>query len=40
MRNLTLGPGTRITLHFSLRLPEGEVIDSNFEREPATFTVG
>ena len=40
MRNLTLGPGTRVTLHFALRLPEGEVIDSNFEREPATFTVG
>jgi FKBP-type peptidyl-prolyl cis-trans isomerase SlpA len=40
MRNLALGPGTRVTLHFSLRLPEGEVIDSNFEREPATFTVG
>ncbi len=40
MRNLTLGPGTRVTLHFSLRLPDGEVIDSNFEREPATFTVG
>jgi FKBP-type peptidyl-prolyl cis-trans isomerase SlpA len=40
MRNLTLGPGTRVTMHFALRLPEGEVIDSNFEREPATFTVG
>lgn len=40
MRNLTLGPGTRVTLHFAVRLPEGEVIDSNFEREPATFTVG
>ena len=40
MRSLTLGPGTRVTLHFSLRLPEGDVIDSNFEREPATFTVG
>ena len=40
MRSLPLGPGTRVTLHFSLRLPEGDVIDSNFEREPATFTVG
>jgi len=40
MRNLSLGPGTRVTLHFALRLPDGEVIDSNFEREPATFTVG
>lgn len=40
MRNINLGPGTKVTLHFALRLPTGEVIDSNFEREPATFTVG
>ena len=40
MRNLALGPGTRVTLHFALRLPDGEIIDSNFEHEPATFTVG
>lgn len=40
MRDLTLGPGTRVTLHFSLKLENGEVIDSNFEKEPATFTVG
>ena len=40
MRNLALGPGTRVTMHFALRLPDGEVIDSNFERDPATFTVG
>ncbi len=40
MRDLTIGPGTKVTLHFALRLADGEVIDSNFEREPATFTVG
>jgi len=40
MRDLVLGPGTTVTLHFALRLPGGEVIDSNFERDPATFTVG
>jgi FKBP-type peptidyl-prolyl cis-trans isomerase SlpA len=40
MTDLTLGPGTKVTLHFALRLSDGEVIDSNFEREPATFTVG
>ena len=40
MRDLILGPGTTVTLHFALRLPGGEVIDSNFERDPATFTVG
>ncbi|MBE8716475.1 FKBP-type peptidyl-prolyl cis-trans isomerase [Cellvibrio polysaccharolyticus] len=40
MRDLTLGPGTRVTLHFSLKLENGDVIDSNFEKDPATFTVG
>jgi FKBP-type peptidyl-prolyl cis-trans isomerase SlpA len=40
MRDLVIGEGTRVTLHFALRLADGEVIDSNFEREPATFTVG
>jgi FKBP-type peptidyl-prolyl cis-trans isomerase SlpA len=40
MQHLALGPGTRVTLHFALRLPDGELIDSNFEREPATFIVG
>ncbi|MFM1897135.1 MAG: hypothetical protein RLZZ385_2209 [Pseudomonadota bacterium] len=32
--------GSRVTLHFSLALEDGAVIDSNFERRPATFTVG
>lgn len=40
MRELTVGPGTKVTLHFSLTLSNGDVIDSNFERDPATFTVG
>lgn len=40
MRDLVIGPGTKVTLHFSLRLKDGEVIDSNFERDPATFVVG
>lgn len=35
-----VGPGTSVTLHFALRLEDGEVIDSNFDKEPATFTVG
>lgn len=35
-----IGPGTSVTLHFALCLEDGEVIDSNFEQEPATFTVG
>ena len=40
MKDLIVGEGTRVTLHFALRLPDGELIDSNFERDPATFTVG
>ena len=32
--------GARVTLHFSLSLPDGQVIDSNFEQQPATFVVG
>lgn len=37
---LPVGPGTTVTLHFSLRLEDGHEIDSNFEKDPATFTVG
>ena len=40
MRDLAIGQGTRVTLHFSLSLENGEVIDTNFEANPATFTVG
>ena len=31
---------SRVTLHFALKLVSGEVIDSNFEREPVSFTIG
>ncbi len=40
MSDLTIGPGTRVTLHFSLSLDDGTVVDSTFEREPAVFEVG
>ncbi len=32
--------GTKVTLHFALVLEDGDIIDSNFETAPATFTVG
>jgi len=32
--------GTKVTLHFALVLEDGDIIDSNFESAPATFTVG
>ena len=40
MTDLTVGPGTRVTLHFSLALDDGTVVDSTFDREPAVFDVG
>lgn len=40
MNELAIGPGTQVTLFFSLALADGEMIDSNFESEPATFSVG
>lgn len=35
-----IGSDTRVTLHFTLRLANGEVVDSTRERAPATFTFG
>lgn len=36
-----IGPGKKVTLHFSVALPSGEVVDSTRPREvPAEFTVG
>lgn len=35
-----VAPGARVTLHFALHLPDGSEIDSNYNKLPATFTVG
>lgn len=40
MSDVVIAEGTIVTLHFSLTLKDGEVIDSTFNEEPATFTVG
>lgn len=40
MNDLCIGPGTQVTLHFSLKLDDGSIVDSNFDGEPATFDVG
>ncbi|UTW46479.1 FKBP-type peptidyl-prolyl cis-trans isomerase [bacterium SCSIO 12696] len=32
--------GAEVTLHFSLSLEDGQLVDSNFEGDPATFKVG
>ena len=37
---LQIESGMSVTLHFSLVLEDGHIIDSNFESEPATFSVG
>ena len=38
--NLQIQTGTSVTLHFSLALENGHIVDSNFEGSPATFSVG
>ena len=38
--NLQIQTGTTVTLHFSLALENGHIVDSNFEGNPATFSVG
>jgi FKBP-type peptidyl-prolyl cis-trans isomerase SlpA len=40
MSEPVIGAGARVTLHFALTLDTGEVVDSTFERAPATFEVG
>lgn len=38
--DVVVSEGTVVTLHFSITLPSGELVDSTFDGEPATFTVG
>ena len=38
--DLPIGPGTRVTLHFSIHLAGGEEVDTTRRGEPAVFTVG
>jgi len=40
VKHLAVGEGTEVTLFFSLKLETGEVVDSNFEGDPAVFVVG
>lgn len=40
MTDIVISAGTRVTLHFSLALEDGEVVDSNFEGRPAVLEVG
>ncbi|WP_017939091.1 FKBP-type peptidyl-prolyl cis-trans isomerase [Zestomonas thermotolerans] len=40
MTELRIGPDREVTLHFALKLESGEVVDSTFDKQPATFRVG
>jgi FKBP-type peptidyl-prolyl cis-trans isomerase SlpA len=36
----TIAAGTQVTLHFAIKLENGDVVDSTFDKQPATFKVG
>lgn len=40
MSEQRIGQHSTVTLHFALKLENGDVVDSNFDKEPPTFTVG
>ena len=40
MSELFIAPDRRVTLHFALKLENGDTVDSTFDKSPATFTVG
>jgi FKBP-type peptidyl-prolyl cis-trans isomerase SlpA len=40
MTELRIGTASRVTLHFAIKLDDGVPVDSTFEKQPATFTIG
>ncbi|MCZ4321083.1 FKBP-type peptidyl-prolyl cis-trans isomerase (rotamase) [Pseudomonas sp. 8BK] len=40
MTDVRIGPDREVTLHFALKLDNGDVVDSTFDKKPATFKVG
>ncbi len=40
MKELPVDKGCRVTLNFALKFPDGEVIDSTFDKTPATLEIG
>jgi FKBP-type peptidyl-prolyl cis-trans isomerase SlpA len=40
MTEQRIGPDKEVTLHFALKLASGDVVDSTFDKQPATFKVG
>jgi FKBP-type peptidyl-prolyl cis-trans isomerase SlpA len=35
-----IAAATQVTLHFAIKLENGDVVDSTFDKQPATFKVG
>jgi FKBP-type peptidyl-prolyl cis-trans isomerase SlpA len=40
MTDIRIGPDKEVTLHFALKLESGDVVDSTFDKQPATFKFG
>lgn len=40
MKDLKIGEGIQVKLHFALLLEDGATVDSTFDKEPATLTIG
>jgi len=40
MSEQRIGQHSTVTLHFALKFENGDVVDSNFAKDPVTFTVG
>jgi len=40
MNEQRIGHNSTVSLHFALKFDSGEVVDGNFEKDPATFSVG
>ena len=40
MTDIRIGPDKEVTLHFALKLENGDVVDSTFDKQPATFKFG
>jgi len=40
MTELRIGPDREVTLHFAIKLEDGNVVDSTFDKRPASFRFG
>ena len=40
MNDLPIDKGTKVTLHFALKFTDDQIVDSTFEKEPATLEIG